>query len=151
MEQTAPDVHPFARERTAEPPGREGRSLASLFSDLWRETTTLVHEEAELAKADVADKVGQLAAGAGSIAAGGAVLFAGFLALLLAAINALAMVLPIELAPWLSPLIVGAVVMLIGYAVYAGGKRDLKARNLKPMRTMDSLRRDGRIVKEHLQ
>jgi hypothetical protein len=61
------------------------------------------------------------------------------------------MVLPIELAPWLSPLIVGAVVMLIGYAVYAGGKRDLKARNLKPMRTMDSLRRDGRIVKEHLQ
>jgi hypothetical protein len=150
METTAPDPR-FSRERVVEPPHRDGRSLAGLFSDLWRETTTLVHEEAELAKADMSEKVNQVMTGAGSIAAGGAVLFAGFLALLLAAINALAMVLPIEYAPWLAPLVVGLVVMVIGYAVFAGGKRELKARNLKPTRSMESLRQDGRIVKEHLK
>ena len=150
MDTTAADPR-FARERVAEAPPRDRRSLAGLFSDLWRETTTLVHEEAELAKADMTEKVNQVMTGAGSIAAGGAVLFAGFLALLLAAINALAMVLPIEYAPWLAPLVVGVVVMVIGYAVFAGGKRELKARNLKPTRSMESLRQDGRIVKEHLK
>jgi hypothetical protein len=149
MDTTAPDPR-FAREGAGEPPLRKGRSLAGLFSDLWRETTTLVHEEAELAKADMAEKLDQLISGAGSIAAGGAVLFAGFLAVLVAAVNGLARVLPPEDAAWLSPLIVGLVVMVIGYALFAGGKRALKARNLRPTRSLESLRRDGRIVKEHL-
>jgi hypothetical protein len=39
--------------------------------------------------------------------------------------------------------------MLIGFAMYAGGKKKLEARNLKPSRSMESLRRDGRLVKEH--
>lgn len=150
MDTSAPDPR-FARDGDAAAPPREGRSLAGLFSDLWRETTTLVHEEAELAKADMSEKVDQVMTGAGSIAAGGAVLFAGFLALLLAVINGLGMVLPVDYAPWLAPLIVGVVVMAIGWGVYAGGKRELKAHNLKPTRSIESLRRDGRIVKEHLQ
>ena len=149
MDTTAADPR-FARERVAEAPPRDRRSLAGLFSDLWRETTRLVHEEAELAKADMSEKVDQVMTGAGSIAAGGAVLFAGFLAVLVAAVNGLAMWLPPEDAPWLAPLIVGLIVMVIGYAVFAGGKSALKARNLKPRRSMESLRRDGRIVKEHL-
>ena len=41
----------------AETPPRETRSLIALFSDLWRETSTLVHEEAELAKAELSEKV----------------------------------------------------------------------------------------------
>jgi drug/metabolite transporter (DMT)-like permease len=125
--------------------------MGALFAELWRETTTLVHEEAELAKADLNEKVSQITTGVGSIAAGGAVLFAGLIVLLIAASNALAMVLPIELAPWLAPLIVAVVVMLIGFAMYAGGKKKLEASNLKPTRSMESLRRDGRLVKEHAQ
>jgi hypothetical protein len=46
---------------------------------------------------------------------------------------------------------VAVVVMLIGYAMYAGGKRKLEARNLKPARSMESLKRDGRLVKEHVR
>jgi hypothetical protein len=149
MDTTATDPR-FAHERGVEPPPRRNRSLAGLFSDLWRETTTLVHEEAELAKADLSEKLDQLMSGAGSVAAGGAVLFAGFLAVLVAAVNGLARILPPDDAAWLAPLIVGVVVMVIGYALFAGGKRALKARNLKPTRSMESLRRDGRMVKEHL-
>ena len=154
METTAPDpryVGEAPRRSSELPPRRDGRTLAGLFSDLWRETTTLVHEEAELAKADMSEKVNQVVTGAGSIAAGGGVLFAGFLVLLLAAVNGLAMVLPMDYAPWLAPLIVGVVVMIIGYAVLAAGRRELKARNLRPTRSMESLRQDGRLVKEHLQ
>jgi len=149
MDTTAPDPQ-FESPRASRSAPRESRGLAALFGDLWRETTTLVHQEAELAKADMSEKVDQLMTGAGSIATGGVVLFAGFLAVLLAVINGLALVLPPEYAPWLAPLLVGIVVMVIGYALFSAGKRKLKARSLRPSRTMESLRRDGRIVKEHL-
>ena len=64
--------------------------------------------------------------------------------------RALAMVLPVEHGLWLAPLIVGVVVMMVGYAVFAGGKSALKARKLKPTRSSESLREDSRMVKEHL-
>ena len=137
--------------RTTTRPAHDRRSLGALFADLWRHTTTLVHEEAELAKADMAEKMNQVTAGAGSMAAGGAVLFAGLIILLLAASNGLALALPPEHSAWLAPLIVAVVAMAIGYAVFAAGRKKLQAHNLKPSRSLDSLRRDGRIVKEHVQ
>ncbi len=128
-----------------------GRSFVGLFSDLWRETTTLVHKEAELAMAAMSDRVSEVVMALSAMAVGGAIVFAGFLALLAAAIIALARVLPPEAAAWLSPLIVGVVVMVIGFIALSGGKRKVGADNLKPQRTLDSLRRDRQVVKEHLQ
>lgn len=144
---TTTDVHPHRTE----PQTRRARSVGSLFSELWRETTHLVHEEAELAKADLNEKTNQITGAVGAIATGGAIVFAGLVILLIAASNGLAMVLPLEWAPWLAPLIVAVVAMLIGYAIFAGGKNKLEPRELKPTRTMESLRRDGRLVKEHVK
>ena len=127
------------------------RSLLSLFSDLWRETTTLVHEEAELAKAELSEKVSQVTTGAGEIAAGGAILFAGFIVLLFAAVGALQLMLDTEHAIWLAPLIVGLVVMIIGYIALARGKKQMKAESLAPQRTLESLKRDARLAKEHVK
>jgi len=132
------------------PPTQE-RSLLSLFSDLWRETTTLVHEEAELAKAELSEKVSQVTTGAGEIAAGGAILFAGFIVLLLAAMGALELMLPTEHAIWIAPLIVGLVVMIVGYIALARGKKQMQAESLAPQRTLESLKRDARLAKEHLK
>jgi len=129
----------------------QGRSLVGLFSDLFRETSTLVHEEAQLAKAEISEKVSQLGAGVAAIAAGGAILFAGFIVLLFAAVNALAMFLPPEHAAWLAPLIIGLIVMIAGYVSLSKGRKELKAESLKPSRTMESLRRDTQLVKEHLK
>jgi hypothetical protein len=125
------------------------RSLGGLLSDLWRETTTLVHDEAELAKADMSEKVNQALAGVKSIAIGGAILMAGFIVLLFAAVNGLAMVLPPDLAPWLAPLLVGGVVMLIGVVALGSGKKNLSTDNLKLSRTSESLRRDRDMLKGH--
>jgi hypothetical protein len=132
-------------------PPREGRSLIALFSDLWRETSTLVHEEAELAKAEMSEKVSQVGTGVGAIAIGGAIVFAGFIVLLLAAVNGLALMLPPDHAGWLAPLIIGLAVMVIGFIALAAGRHELKASNLTPERTMQSLRRDSELVKEHVR
>jgi len=128
----------------------ENRSLIALFSDLFRETSTLVHQEAELAKAEISEKVSDVGKGIAAIAVGGAILFAGFIVLLMAASNGLAMLLPEEHADWLAPLIIGLAVMILGFIALAMGKRELSAEHLKPSRTMDSLRRDGQLVKEHV-
>jgi hypothetical protein len=128
----------------------EDRPLSALFSDLWRETTTLVHEEVELAKAELGEKMSQVTTGIGEIATGGAILFAGFIVLLFAAAGVLELALPEPHANWLAPLIVGGVVMVIGFIALARGRANMKANNLAPERTMESLRRDAGLAKEHM-
>ena len=136
-----------------ESPQRSGetRSLMALFSDLWRETSTLVHDEAELAKAEISEKVSQLGSGAAAIAIGGAIIFAGFLVLLGAAVGALYLMMSTEHRIWIAPLIVGVVVVVIGFIALAVGRKELKAENLAPTRTMDSMRDNAQLVQGHLQ
>lgn len=129
----------------------ETRSLAGLFVELWRETSTLFRQEAELAKAELSEKVSQVESGFAALAAGGAILFAGLLVLLAAAVAGVARVLPPEHASWLSPLMVGLVVALIGGVLLAKARKDLRRTNLRPTRTMASVRADGRMVKEHIK
>ncbi|MEO7242405.1 MAG: phage holin family protein [Variovorax sp.] len=127
-----------------------GTPMSGLFSTLWRQIASLVQDEAALAKAEVSEKLTQAAVAAGSIAVGGAVLFAGFIVLLLAAVNALAPLLPPDIANWLAPAIVGLIVIVIGFFLVIGGVKAFRAKNLVPTRTMDSLRRDKEMVKEHV-
>ncbi len=129
---------------------RDPESIGALFASLWRHTTTLVQEETELAVAEVSEKATQAMTAAGAIAVGGAVLFAGFIVLLLAAVYALMPLLPPDIAPWLAPAIVGLVVVVIGFVMVSAGLKALKAKSLKPTRTVESLRRDTQMVKEHV-
>lgn len=127
------------------------RPLTGLFSDLWRQTSRLARAEAELAKEEISQKVSEVGTGVASVATGGAVLFAGFIVLLFAAVGALQMVMDTGHDVWLAPLIVGAVVALAGYIALKKGRKELTASNLKPGRTLDSLRSDARFVKEHVK
>jgi xanthine/uracil permease len=128
---------------------QQDRTLISLFGDLWRETQTLVHQEAQLAKAEISEKVSQVTTGAGEIAAGGAILFAGFIVLLFSAVGALELMIASEHAIWLAPLIVGVVVMVIGYIVLSRGRKQISSESLTPERTLESLNRDAQLAKEH--
>jgi hypothetical protein len=127
----------------------QGRSLMSLFSDLLRETSSLVHKEAELAKVEISEKVSQVSSGLAELAIGGLIVFAGFIVTLIAIANGLAHILPPEQADWLAPLIVGVVVMVIGFIALQRGRRNVKPENLAPERTMESVRRDAQMVKGH--
>ncbi len=127
---------------------RSDKSLAALFSDLTRDTVELVRQEIALARAELSQKVGTAQGALASMAVGAAVILAGLFLLLQAVVHGLARVLPPDMAPWLSPLIVGAVVAVIGWAMLKAGKAKLDPDNLVPQRTMDSLRRDKAVVQE---
>ena len=145
MDTTTPESPRTARLTNGE------RSLISLFADLWRETSTLVHDEVELARVEVSEKIDKAGTAIAVIATAAAFLFAGFLILLLAAVNALAILLPEDMAAWLSPLIVGVVVLVAGLIALSKGRADLRVRNLKPERALESVRRDAELVKEHVK
>jgi hypothetical protein len=127
----------------------DGKPLMSLFSDLWRETSTLVHDEAELAKAELSEKVSQIGTGATEMALAGGVLFAGFLVLLFAAVGALDLLIDSPQSAWLAPLIVGVVVMIAGYALLKRGQHQVKPENLAPDRTLQAMRDDANMARRH--
>lgn len=127
----------------------DGKPLMGLFSDLWRETSVLVSDEAELAKAELSQKVSQMGTGAAELAIAGGVMFAGFLVLLFAAVGVLDMIIDSPHAVWLAPLIVGAIVMIVGYVLLRRGRHNVSAEGLAPGRTLQSLRDDAQLAKEH--
>jgi len=127
------------------------RPLVGLFADLWRESATLLRDEVALIKAEISEKLAEAAGGVAALAAAAAVLFAGFLLVLLAIVGALALLLPEELAPWLAPLIVGIVALVVGWFLLAAGRSKLKSDNLKPSRSVRSMRQDAEVLKEHMK
>jgi drug/metabolite transporter (DMT)-like permease len=124
------------------------RSFKDLFGDLTTSVSTLFRKEIELARAEASEKANQVAVAAGSLAAGGILALAALIVLLQALVIALT---EIGLAPALAALIVGGVVAIIAFALIYKGMNDLKASNLAPTRTVDSLRRDAHMVKEQAQ
>jgi hypothetical protein len=129
-----------------EPRGRFGRPIAALLSDLAGETSTLVRQEIALFKAELSEKLTRMGVGAAALAAGGVVAFSGWLALLAAAILGLSHV----LAPWLSALIIGVLVLAVGVGLALFGKSRLKADALVPRRTLNSLREDEAWIRDQV-
>jgi hypothetical protein len=123
----------------AMPPPRSERSMAELFGDLARESSRLLRQEYELARAELEAKLSQLGTGAVEMVVGGLIIYAGFLALLVAAGLALALV----LQPWLAALAVAAVTVITGAIITFMGKRAVGSGVLVPERTLRSLRKDA--------
>ena len=115
---------------------KEERSLGDLFADLSRETRTLLRQEMELAKTEISRKASQAGKASASLAIGGFIAYAGFLAIVAAIIIGLAALIP----AWLSALIVGLVVVGIGYFFIQKGLNDLKPQELVPKQTIESLK-----------
>ena len=124
---------------------KEEKSIGTLISDLTRDITTLFRQEIRLVKTEMSEKVEQAESGATMLAVGGAVAYAGFLILLAAAVLGLSL----YLEPWLAALIVAAVALTIGLIMVVKGKSNLKARNLMPEKTVESLQRDKDLAQRH--
>lgn len=129
-------------------------TIGRLFKDLATDSRTLVQQEIELAKAEMAEKVSVYARNAAYLAVGGMVLYAGLLALIAAGCIGLAVALDISLdtstAIWLGPLLVGAVVALVGYAFVQKAVSTLKSETFAPRKTIDSLRENTEWLKEQV-
>jgi hypothetical protein len=131
------------------------RSLGDLLRDLSTETGDLLRQEVELAKAEISEKAARVGTDVGAAALGGALAFAGGLALLFAAITGFTALLdtflPLGVAAWLAPLIVGAVLVLMGYGRIKTAIGDLKTASLAPRQTTRSLQENKQWLKNKIQ
>ena len=126
----------------------EQRGITDVISELMREFTNLFRTEMRLARTEMSDKIGQVGTGIG-LAIGGAVLLMASLVLLLqAAVNAL-----VE-AGWsesAATLTVGIIVLAVGGLLVWLGLDRIKAKNLAPTRTIENVKRDAEVARDHVR
>jgi hypothetical protein len=131
------------------------RSLGELLRDLSSESSELLRKEVELAKTEMSEKAARVGADVGRIALGGAMALTGGLALLYAVImGATALLdtfLPLGVAIWLAPLIVGGVLALLGYGRISKAIADLKGTSFAPRQTTQSLQENKQWLQAKIQ
>ena len=136
-----------SQAQKAAPNAKSERTLGEIFSDLTQNFSELVREEVALAKTELSQNASKLARDVVFLAIGGFIAYAGLLVLLAAAVFALALVMPL----WLSALIIGLVVVIIGYAFVQKGISDLRKGSFMPKQTVESLKEDREWAKEQIK
>lgn len=134
-------------ESVYEGPSRS-RSMVDLLRELSVESRVLVRQEVELAKAEMREKVEVFTHNAMTVAGGG-VLLLGALMTLLWALNSglvalFAQGMDVEIAIWLSPVILTLVLGGIGWAMVSRGKDAMAREGLIPRATRETLEEDAR-------
>jgi hypothetical protein len=120
------------------------RTFNELLTDLSWEVRDLLRQEMLLAKNEMTAKLTRAAGDMKSAAIGGAVLHAGFFAIVAAVVLLLGNV----VSYWLSALIVGAAACFIGYYMVKKGVRDMRKIDIMPAETISTLREDEKWLKE---
>lgn len=139
-----PADHITEERATVGPSGKEDRSLGELFSELSRETSTLVRQEVDLAKTELTHKAAEIGKDVGFLAAGALVAYAGFLTLVAMLVIALAQ---LGVTWWLSALIVGVVVLAVGGALVRTGLAAIRTEGMAPKQTIETLQEDAQWAK----
>ena len=124
----------------------EERSIGELFGELSQDMALLVRQETQLAKTEMQQKLSKVTQDLVALATGGIVAYLGGLAL--TAFLILLLIDPIGLAPWLSALIVGVVLGVIGWVMLQRGLKNLKEVDPTPRRTVESIKEDIQWAKE---
>ena len=128
---------------------RQERGVAELLGQLSQDMTMLVRQEVQLARAEMSDKLSRLTANLVSVVAGGFVAYVGALALVAALILALHNL--ANISPWVSALIVGAVLAIAGHAMLRRGLGELKRVDLAPRRTVENIKDDVQAIRNDVQ
>jgi membrane protein len=125
-------------------PSSDERTLGEMFGDLTRDTRTLVQQELQLAKTELAEKASTMTRSAGVIAGGGFVAYAGMLAIIAGLVLLLVAA---GLPPWAAALLGGVLLVIVGYFLIRSGMAALKPQNLTPHKTIVSLKEDAQWLK----
>jgi predicted lipid-binding transport protein (Tim44 family) len=113
--------------------------IGELLKQLSEETTTLVRQELDLAKAEMAQKGKQVGMGAGMFGGAGVGALLGLAALTAAAIAAL----DSAMALWLAAVIVGLLWLAVAGVLALQGKRKVQAATPPvPQQTQESVKED---------
>ena len=126
----------------------EGRSIAELLRELSTESGDLVRQEMELAKAEMREKMAIFTRGMVSMGIGGALLLCALLTGLWAVnsglTSLLAQFLDLEIAVWLSPLILTIALAVGGWMMIQGAKQRMADEGIAMRRTTATLKEDKR-------
>jgi uncharacterized membrane protein YqjE len=124
------------------------RSMGELLRQLSQETTRLVHQELELAKAELQQKGKQAGAGAGMFGGAGALGLAALGALTACFILALNAIMP----AWLAALLVAVVYGIIAFVLVKQGQAKLKqATPPVPEQTIETVKEDVEWAKTQMR
>jgi len=135
-------------ERSTTEHPRPDASTADLLRQLSEQTTRLVRDEVELAKAEVSEKGKRAGIGAGMFGGAGAFGFFAFAALTGAIVAAL----DLAMATWLAALIVAAVYGAVAGVLALTGKNKVKqAMPPVPQDSVDSVKEDVQWTKTRAQ
>jgi hypothetical protein len=122
----------------------DSASLPQLITRLSEQTSTLVRDEVQLAKAEIQQSVKDAGLGAGLFGTAGIVALYGVGALVAAAILGLATV----VAAWLAALIVGVLLLLVAGGAALAGKSKVQQASPPMAATKENVQRDLDAVKE---
>src|SRR5205085_158057 len=115
--------------------------------DVVHQFSTLVRKEAQLASAEVSEKITDLALGLGLLVGGAVLLIPALVIVLQAAVAAL---IAAGIATVWATLIVGGTALAIGVALVAVGISRLKATQPIPTRTIEQFQQDAEVAKSQL-
>jgi hypothetical protein len=126
----------------------DNRSLGELFSELSRETVTLVRQEVALARSELTRNLARLGRHAALIAGGGAIAYAGLLAIVAAFVLGLVRM---GLPAWAAALIGGVAVLATGYMLIQRGLEALRRDQLTPAQTVETMKENAAWAKNQLR
>jgi hypothetical protein len=124
------------------------RSISAILADLVSQFTTLLRTEGQLARAEMSEKLREIAVSVGLLVGGSVLLIPALVILLQAAVAALV---AFGLAVGWASLAVGGVVLLIGLVLLAVGISRLKAQSLVPTKTIEQLQRDAALASHEIR
>ena len=119
--------------------------LGELLGNVATDIQELVRGEVRLARSELDQKLDRVIMAAVWLLGGALVAFAGLVVVLEGGAAALALVLP----QWAASVIVGVVIVIVGALFARSGLAMLSLKTLTPDRTVASLEKDARVVKEH--
>jgi hypothetical protein len=155
--ETSPEPTAPAQSAVSDPAGnpvpgrvgeaREAASFVQLLRELAEDSRTLVQQEIELVRLEVARSARRVTVDSAWIGAGAVVITVGLVCLALALALGIGALLD---SYWLGTLITAGVFLLLGGLIAWRGIRDLKAGGFVPTGPVDSLREDRDWVRQEL-
>jgi len=135
---------------------KEERSLGDLFSELSKETSTLMRQEVTLAQVELTQKATIVGKQVGSLVVGGAVGYAAVLILLAALVIAFTQLISsifgwtIMTSAWVAAAIIGLVIGGVAFSLITSALATLKKTDLTPQQTIESLKEDAQWIKNQV-
>jgi hypothetical protein len=137
-------------------PSTSPHSIVGLLRELRDEASTLLSKQFALIKAELKENASEAGTQIAKIAAAGAVVMIGAIVLLIGLGQLLGILLESAgLAPataqWLGSVLLGLIVVVIGWAMFASARKALSHESLVPHKTIETLKADERWAQSKLQ